>query len=493
MISDVRDWIQRAEEIGELKRVKGEVDWDQELTAIYYLTGKTPSAPSLLFEKIKDYPDGYRVLGNFPGPSLDRVALSLGIPTGQSPMAMIQEIRRRCKNRIPPVIVSKEEAPVNENIQTGDEIDVTKFPAPKTFPLDGGRYIGTADVIITRDPENGNMNVGTYRNMVMGKDKIGFYISPGKDALLHREKYWRQGKPCEVAAVYGMDPVLYAVGSTSFPSNASEYDYAGGIRGEGIEVFRGEATDLLLPARAEIILEGVSYPGKTMREGPFSEFTGYYARPAEETPYIEVKCIHHRNDPILTTALMTDKNTGCATMQSLMRSAKVWDDLDAMGVPGIKGVFSHPIAIFGLVVVSIRQLRAGHSSQVLALAAQCTAAAYYTKWIIVVDEDVDPTDLNQVFWAMSTRCNPADDIDILRNTWSTYLDPTKNPPEERPYGSKALINACKEHKFLKTFAKTTRLNEEVYRKVCSRWGELDLPGIPPTVDIFEKGTEIYGD
>jgi 3-polyprenyl-4-hydroxybenzoate decarboxylase len=141
----------------------------------------------------------------------------------------------------------------------------------------------------------------------------------------------------------------------------------------------------------------------------------------------------------------------------------------------------------------MKQLYAGHSAQVLGLAAQCTAAAYYTKWIIAVDEDVDPSDLKQVFWAMSTRCNPTDDIDILRNTWSTYLDPTRNPPEERPYGSKALINACKEHKFLKSFAKTTKLKEDVYKEVCGRWKELDLPGTPPEVNAFEEGASIYGD
>jgi UbiD family decarboxylase len=371
-------------------------------------------------------------------------------------------------------------------------IDITKFPAPKTFPLDGGRYIGTAAVTITRDPETGYLNLGTYRNMILDKDKVGFYVSPGKDALLHREKWWKQGKPCEVALVYGMDPLLYAVGSQSFPKNISEYDCAGGMRGQGIDVIQGEVTDLLLPAHAEIILEGVSYPGKTMLEGPFAEFAGYYARPGEETPFIEVKCVHHRNDPILTIAPMSDHNSGNATMQCLSRSAKIWDDLEAIGVPGIKGVFSHPMAVFGLVVVSIEQLYPGHSSQVAALAAQCTGGAYYTKWIIVVDEDVDPSDLKEVFWAMSTRCNPADDIDILRNTWSTYLDPTRNPPEERPYGSKALINACREHKYLKTFSKTTRLNEDVYRKVCEEWNELGLPGTPPKVDVFEKGTSITG-
>ena len=216
MINDLRDWIQKAEEIGELKRVEKEVDWDQELTAIDYLIGKSPQSPSLLFEKIKGYPPGYRVLGNFPGPSVNRVALTLGIPSGLSAISLIQEIRKRYKKRILPVTIPKEKAIVNENLLFGKDIDVTKFPAPKTFPLDGGRYIGTADVIITRDPETGYLNLGTYRNMILDKDKIGFYVSPGKDAILHREKWWKQGKPCEVAAVYGMDPLLYAVGSPEF-------------------------------------------------------------------------------------------------------------------------------------------------------------------------------------------------------------------------------------------------------------------------------------
>jgi 4-hydroxy-3-polyprenylbenzoate decarboxylase len=492
MIEDLRDWIREAERMGELRRVTKEVDWDQELTAIDYLVGKAPQAPSLLFEKIKGYPPGFRVLGNVPGPSNDRVALALGIRPGLSTVELIQEIRSRFQNRIPPVVIDKSRAIVNENVLTGDDVDVTIFPAPKTFPLDGGRYIGTADVIITRDPETGHMNVGTYRNMVLGRDKIGFYVSPGKDALLHREKWWKQGKPCEVAAVYGMDPLLYAVGTQSFPKNVSEYDHAGGVRGSPIEVFKGEVTDLLLPARAEIILEGVCYPGKTMREGPFAEFPGYYGKPGEDSPYVEVKCIHHRKDPILTVAPMSDHNSGNATMQCLMRSAKIWDDLERLGIPGIKAVYSHPMAIFGVVAVSLEQRYPGHAAQVAALAAQCTGGAYYTKWIIVVDEDVDPSDLTQVFWAMSTRCSPSDDIDILRNTWSTYLDPTKNPPEERPYGSKALINACKEHKYLNVFAKTTRLAEDVYRKVCARWEELDLPGTPPRVDSFETGTSIVG-
>jgi 4-hydroxy-3-polyprenylbenzoate decarboxylase len=112
--------------------------------------------------------------------------------------------------------------------------------------------------------------------------------------------------------------------------------------------------------------------------------------------------------------------------------------------------------------------------------------AYYTKWIVAVDEDVDPTDMDQVIWAMASRCNPVDDIDMLRDTWSTPLDPSQNPPEKRPYGSKALINACKNHRFLPSFAKRTRLRQSVYDRVRARWSELGLPGAAPQLNHFES-------
>jgi 3-polyprenyl-4-hydroxybenzoate decarboxylase len=123
-------------------------------------------------------------------------------------------------------------------------------------------------------------------------------------------------------------------------------------------------------------------------------------------------------------------------------------------------------------------------AQVLALTAQCPAAAYYTKWIIAVDEDVDPTDLPQVLGALSTRCHPSEDIDILRNTWSTGLDPSQYPPEARPYGSKALINACKPHRYLKEFPQRTLLRRSTYERVRGRWRELGLEGDAPAIGEF---------
>ena len=490
---DLREWLNKVEEMGELKVIREEVDWNEELAAITYMVAKKKGSPALLFEKIKGYPPGFKVLTNILGSSLKRIALTLGLPMDISLLEMIERTKDIFKKKIPPVEVSKNEAPVNENILMGEDVNLYLFPAPKMWPLDGGRYIGTADVVITRDPDDGHLNLGTYRQMIVSKNEVGFYVSPGKDALLHREKWWKKGQPCEVPVAYGIDPVLFIVGAMGFPKNESEYDYAGGIKGEPIRVVKGEVTDLLIPADAEIVIEGISRPGVLKDEGPFGEFQGYYGKPGGPTPVIEVKCIHYRNNPILTAALMAD-HPSCEQNYffSVARSARIWDDLDRLGIPGIKGVYAVPAAAggFGMVIVSLEQKYPGHASQVAALAAQCAGGAYYTKWIIVVDEDVDPTDLEQVVWAMSTRCDPANDIDILRNTWSTYLDPTKNPPEERPYGSKALINACKEHRYIHVFSKRTLLRKSTYEKVCSKWDKFGLDFPPPELKLFEEETSM---
>ncbi len=283
------------------------------------------------------------------------------------------------------------------------------------------------------------------------------------------------------------------VGSQTFAKNVSEYEFAGGIKGEAIPVVRGTTTDLLLPANAELVIEGIIRPNAVRAEGPFGEFPGYYGRPEAGCPLVEVTAVHYRDRPILTNALMADyPSCEQSGFFSVMRSAKIWDDLDRLGIPGIKGVYSHPAAAggFGMTVVSLEQRYAGHAAQVLALAAQVPGGAYYTKWIIAVDEDVDPTDMDQVIWAMASRCNPIDDIDVLRNTWSTWLDPTQNPPQNRPYGSKALINACKEHRHLPVFSKRTTLRREVYDRVAARWSALGLPGRIPTVRAYEAAASV---
>src|SRR3990172_3272613 len=485
----LRQLLEESRSIGELKEITQPVDWCEEMSGLNYLVAHRENAPVLWFQNVKDARYGSTAVFNLFGTGKDRIALSLGLPGGRTIRELVEFTKENFGRKIPPRPIPAEKAPVNEIIQEGSSIDVTGFPSPKFWPLDGGRYFGTWDVLVTRDLEDGHINLGTYRNMVRGPREIFCYWSPGKDARLQSERYWAQNKPFPVAVVIGCDPALEIVGGIPVAKTESEYDFTGGLVNEPVETFRSDLTGLDLPASAEIIVEGFMRPGNLAREGPFGEFTGYYGRPEARTPIIDIKCVRYRKDPILTCALMADY-PACeqSLLYSIARSARIWTDLEKLGVPGIRGVFSFPEAAggFGETAISIEQRYAGHASQVAALAAQVPGGAYYAKFIIVVDEDIDPTDIHQVFWAMSTRCDPATDIDILRSTWSTYLDPTKNPPEERPYGSKALINACKEHKYLKQFAKRNRIRREVYDRLVGRWHEFGLKFPPPVLRHFEE-------
>ncbi len=495
-IQDLREWLARVEDIGELIHVKQSVDWNEEMSAISYLVAKQNPSPAILFENASGYensPIGARLLWNILGPSLKRIALTLEESPDTSNLDLIRKVKDKLKQRIPPREISPSQAPIYETSKTGADIDLSQLPIPKHWPKDGGRYAGTADAVITRDPDSGYLNIGTYRMMLQGNNQVGLYLSPGKDARLHITRAWQKGDSIQVAAAWGIDPLFMVIGSQTFAKNVSEYEYAGGVKGQPIPVVRGKTTDLLLPANAELVIEGVIRPQSVKKEGPFGEFPGYYGRPEAGCPLVDVTAMHYRSKPILTSALMADyPSNEQSGFFSIIRSARIWDDIDKLGVPGVQGVYAHPAGAggFGMTVISLEQRYAGHAAQTLALAAQVPGGAYYTKWIVAVDEDVDPTDMNQVIWAMSSRCNPIDDIDILRNTWSTWLDPTQNPPEKRPYGSKALINACKEHRYLPVFSRRTVLRKEVYDKVASRWKKLGLPGEIPTVRAFEQETKV---
>jgi UbiD family decarboxylase len=484
---DLRDWLALVEASGGLRRIGATVDPVEELAAIAFLAGRTVEAPALLFDRLCGDEFGMRVLTNMLGASKERYALAVGLDPALSICEMIAATRTIMRRRIAPAYVDKGEAPVNEIILRGEQIDITQFPTPKFWPGDGGRYIGTGDVTFTRDLATGRINVGVYRQMIEGPNRVAMYCSPGKHGRLDREAWWAKGKSCEVVSAYGIDPVLFMVGAQSFAANVSELDVAGGLMGRPVELTEAEFVSLPIPATAEIVIEGFAHPGDTAEEGPLGEFTGYYGNVRSPQPVIDIKAVHCRRSPIMTAALMA-RYPSCeiGAYYAIMRSARILDDLENIGVPGVVAAYAHPAAAsgWGMVTVALRQQYPGHAAQVLALAAQCPAAAYYTKWIIAVDDDVDPTDFDQVMWALSTRCNPSDDIDLLRNTWSTGLDPSQYPPESRPYGSKVLINACKPHRYIKEFPKATLLRREVYERVASRWLEYGFSGAAPHLDVF---------
>ncbi|MDE3077809.1 MAG: UbiD family decarboxylase, partial [Chloroflexota bacterium] len=272
-VRDLREWMARVEEMGELTRITREVSCDEEMGAITYMAGRQEGGPALLFENIKGCPPGTRALWNPFGSSRRRIAVALDEDPEMPMLDLIRATARKMERTIPPVEVAPEKAPVNEHVLVGDDVDLGKFPAARHWPLDGGFYMGTADSIVTRNPDGGNLNLGTYRMMVQGKDEIGLYLSPGKDARLHMSRRWEQGQPLDVCVSVGVDPLEFMIASQGFPKNVSEYDYVGGIRGEAVEVTKAKFSDLLIPARADIVLECVAAPGSVKAEGPFGEFT----------------------------------------------------------------------------------------------------------------------------------------------------------------------------------------------------------------------------
>ena len=487
--NDLRERLDGVEADGGLHRVHGQVDVKEELAAATYMVAQNENSPALIFENLAGDEIGVKILSNMLGASNRRYAIALGLDPELSTHELILATRERSKTSIAPSQVSPDQAPVNEIILKGEEIDLTKLPVPKFWPRDGGKYIGTGDITFTKNPDSGRINVGCYRQMLHGPRRVGMYCSPGKHGLLDREAWWAKEKPCEVVSAFGIDPVPFMVAAQSYGPDVSELDIIGGLMGSPFEITEGIATSLPIPARAEIVIEGIVSKDDLAMEGPLGEFTGYYGRPESAQPVIEVKALHMRNSPIMTAALMADY-PACeiGAYYAIMRSAAIWDDIERFGILGIQSVYCHPAAAsgWGMTGVSIKQQYAGHVSQTLSATAQCPAGAYFTKWIVAVDEDVDPADINQVLWALSTRANPVDDIDIQRKTWSTGLDPSQFPPEKRLYGSKAMIDACKPHRYLSEFPARTMIRKPIYEKVKSRWEELELPGKSPSLSSLDE-------
>src|SRR3989338_3073067 len=462
---DLREWIQQVDEMGELKVLEG-ADWNLEIGTLTVLASKGKAgSPALLFDRIKGYPQGYRVLvGLFE--SLRRSALTTNLPTDISRQGFIKSWRERLSHRplIPPVTVKS--GPILENVYEGKDIDMWKFPVPFWHEKDGGRYIGTADIIITRDPEEGWVNMGTYRVMVHGRDEIGIWISPGKHGRIHRTKYFDQGKPCPVVACFGQDPLLHMVASRPEPFGSSELDYVGGIKGKPLEVIRGEITGLPIPAHAEIAVEAEILPHESKMEGPFGEWTGYYASGERMEPVVKVKRLYHRNNPILTGSppyRPTGRSDEC---YELIRAAYIRDQMEKAGVPDVKDVATY----YGrfLAVVSIRQRYPGHARQAGLIASQCHAGAYLGRYVLVVDDDIDVSDINDVLWAMCTRVDPAQSVEIIRRAWSGPCDPAI-PKDKKGFNSRMIIDVCRLFEWFKEFPPAIVVSPELKEAAMKKW------------------------
>ena len=408
------------------------VHWDLELSTLTEIINeRSKTRPAIVFDRIKGYPARLPRRGQ---PAL--VASTSGAYHGHG--SRHQRVRFRSamappgqKDRTDRAAQTLQHAPLFENVQKGSDIDLLKFPVPRWHELDGGRYIGTDDLVVTRDPEEDWVNVGTYRIMIHGRDHLGLHMSPGKHGRVHRDKYHQAGKPLPIAVSFGHHPINFLVASTDVPNRVNEYAYAGGITRQSRSTSsKDRLTGLPMPADAEIAIEGEVLPNDFMPEGPFGEWTGYYASNQPAVPVIRVKAVYHRNDPILCGFPLLKPSSGDNLHFSLMRSALIWNALDEAGVPDVQAVWAHPSGGRFMTVLSIRQRYPGHAKQAAMIASQCRSGAYLGRYVIVVDDDIDITNSEEVIWAISSRSDPAQSIDILRRCWSGPLDP-RIPAEEK--------------------------------------------------------------
>jgi UbiD family decarboxylase len=466
---DLRDWLVQVKQLGELVEIEG-VHWDKEMGALTQIVHErsTSSPPALLFSKVPGYPDGFRTLyGSLS--SVKRLALSLGISSDDDQkISLLKEFRAKVETIKPIAPRTVSRGPIFENVLEGDRVNVLKFPVPKHHEQDPARFIATACAVVLKHPDEGWFNIGTYRSMVYSETEIGLEMSPTSDGGRIQKLYLDRKEPMPVVICVGQHPLIYLVGSTKH--NLPEYDVAGGILGAPVDVVEGPFTGFPIPAHAEIVLEGLVHPDKMKPEGPFGEWMGYYASDVVDRPYVEVKTVLHRNDPILTCAPQHKPPDETVLLRSLATSAKAWQALEDLGVRGVKGVWQHEGgASKKFLVVSLEQHFTGHARQALHVAAASAGAIFGGKWVIVVDDDIDPTNMTEVTWALCTRVNGLDDFDFIQKAPSGGLI---DPLTGDYFNTHILVDACIPYgqKASGKFPQAVTVSKELTDSLLDRWG-----------------------
>ncbi len=437
---DMRGWLKALETAGELREINGEVDWNIELGTIARLAQGAGTGPALLFNNIKDYnAPTSRCRRVFTGglSSYRRMAMLLGLPPDAHPRDLVRVGRNIMSGSIPPRIVK--DGLVKQNVITGGDVDLYQLPVPYWNRLDGGRYVMTYGGVVTKDPTNGVMNVGVYRGMIASRDRIPILMWRAQH-IGHHVTAWQQGGKAEmpIAVAMGWEPALDFVGGAPVQKGVCEYDVVGAIRGEPVDLVKCETVDLYVPASAEIVIEGYLDldPATFQMEGPFAEFTGYFAGDRVPKPTIRVTAITHRNDPILRGTIegaLPGSYSENAMTSSIMRAGAAWNVLDRAGVPGITDVWCPPVQAGINLLIRMQQSYRGQAKQAANAIWGSSAAHVRYKHITVVDDDIDIHDYAAVDWAIAYRVNAGeDDIVIMPATFGMGLDPSTRRRDRNP-------------------------------------------------------------
>ncbi|TGS39042.1 UbiD family decarboxylase [Mesorhizobium sp. M8A.F.Ca.ET.165.01.1.1] len=466
--ADLRGFIEALDNQGMLRRVPG-ADPHLEVGAVTEVAANLPECPALLFDKFDGYPAGFRVFTNATNSSV-KAAIALGLDPSLAPLEALKrwKEKRSAFQRSGPLPQRLTEPLFLENTMAGHEVDLACFPVPQWHADDGGRYIGSGSLVVMGDPDSDWVNASIYRVQVQTANTVTIQFDHlGRHGAILAKKFWDQGKSCPVAIVNGQDPSLFLAGFEALPAGYSEYDFAGAVKGEAIPLARAPLTQLLVPALAESILEGYLLDPKTVmaEEGPFGEFTGYYAADRRPQPVMQVDAVHFRHNPILFASPPLKPPLHHFGLP--LKAATLWTLFENAGVTDVTGVWQHVSSL--VTVVAVKQRYDGHAKRAGLIAA---ANSYMGRLIILVDDDIDPSNMDDVLWAVATRCEPSDSIDIIRNGWSSALDP-RIPPEAKELGvtahSKAIIDACRPYAWSSRFPPSTALHPAEAKAVSDKW------------------------
>lgn len=453
--NDLRQFISALEQRGELARVAVEADPRHEMGAICYKVSRT-GGPGLFFEKT---PAGIPVAMHLLA---TRRRYAIALETDEDKLN--EKLIGASQNPIEPQFVRS--GPCKENIIIGREVDLFKFPIPTVNERDGGPYI-TFPVLISRDPVDGWLNAGIHRMQVHDQKTTGLQIASCSHLLAHMKK--AKGGELPLAVAIGSDPALLLAAAIPSSYPPSELAIAGGMRREPLEMVRCETIDLAVPASAEIVLEGVIPVDSKRLEGPFGEFTGYYGF-QQENPVFEVRAITHRNNPIYLSASVGLPYSDANALQTIPLEPEI---LRQCRLPGIKRI-NVPVAGACLnCIVSIEKTFDGYGKMV-GSAILGTWAAQYIKNVIVVDDDIDPFNMDEVMWALATRFRPKDDLVIFPDSKGMVLDPSLDEKERlRGTSSKVIIDATKP--VAEPFPEVPRPSADLAGKIERKWRLYNLP------------------
>ncbi|MCX7106792.1 MAG: 4-hydroxy-3-polyprenylbenzoate decarboxylase [Methylococcales bacterium] len=433
--NDLRDFIKQLEKQGELKRITIPVDPNLEMTEICNRTLKQ-GGPALLFEN----PTGYNipVLGNLFG-TPRRVAMGMGAESvtelrgiGQL-LATLKEpeppkgmkdawekfpLYKQVLNMAPKLVSSP---PCQELIRQDDEIDLSVYPIQTCWPEDAAPLI-TWPLVITKGPNKYRQNLGIYRLQVIAKNKVIMRWLAHRGGALDFKEFQaiNPGKPFPVSIALGADPATILAAVTPVPDSLSEYAFAGLLRGSKTEVAKSIINDLQVPASAEIVLEGFIYPNEFAPEGPYGDHTGYYNEVAD-FPVFTIERITQRQAPIYHSTFTGRPPDEPAILGVALN--EVFVPILQKQFPEIVDFYLPPEGCsYRMAVISMKKQYPGHAKRVMLGTWSFLRQFMYTKFVIVVDEDIDVRNWQDVIWAMTTRMDPARDLTILENTPIDYLD-----------------------------------------------------------------------